>query len=54
MDVRITFLNGFLKEDVYRTQPQGFKDLENQGRVCKLKNSIYGLKASMKELEPQK
>ena len=44
MDVETVFLNGFLKEDLYMTQPQGFEDLENLGRVCKLKKSIYGLK----------
>ena len=26
MDVKITFLNGFLKEDVYVAQPKGFID----------------------------
>ncbi|CAI7851077.1 unnamed protein product [Closterium sp. NIES-53] len=31
-----------LREDVYMTQPPGYED--GTGRVCKLKNSIYGLK----------
>ena len=26
------------------TQPEGFVDQKNQGKVCKLKKSIYGLK----------
>ena len=44
MDVKTAFLNGFLKEDVYMTQPQGFEDPKNPRKVCKLKRSIYGLK----------
>ncbi len=44
MDVKTAFLNGNLSEDVYMTQPQGFVDPENAGKVCKLLKSIYGLK----------
>ena len=44
MDVKTAFLNGMLLEDVYMTQPEGFVDLENAGKVCKLQRSIYGLK----------
>ena len=43
MDVKTTFLNGNLNEDVYMTQPEGF--ISGHGRkVCKLQRSIYGLK----------
>ncbi|CAI7811331.1 unnamed protein product [Closterium sp. NIES-53] len=42
MDISTAFLNGILEEDVYMTQPPGYKD--GTGRVCKLKRSIYGLK----------
>ena len=44
MDVKTTFLNGNLLEDVYMKQPEGFVDPLNSNRVCKLQRSIYGLK----------
>jgi hypothetical protein len=44
MDVKISFLNGNLTEDVYITQPEGFIDPKHAGKICKLQKSIYGLK----------
>ena len=44
MDVKTTFLNGNLEEDVYMIQPEGFVDPNNAGKICKLQKSIYGLK----------
>ena len=44
MDVKTTFLNGNLLEDVYMTQPEGFFDHKYPNRVCKCQRSIYGLK----------
>ena len=44
MDVKTAFLNGYLDEDVYMNQPEGFIDPLNSNKVCKLKRSIYGLK----------
>ena len=43
MDVKTTFLNGFLKEELYVMQPKGFVDLKGANKVCKLQRSIYGL-----------
>ncbi|GJT96977.1 retrotransposon protein, putative, ty1-copia subclass [Tanacetum coccineum] len=44
MDVKTTFLNGHLSEDVYMVQPKRFMDLKHPNKVCKLQRSIYGLK----------
>ena len=43
-DVKTTFLNGNLKEEVYMTQPEGFVSSVRANQVCKLKKSIYELK----------
>ena len=43
MDVKTTFLNGFLKEELYMMQPKGFFDPKGANKVCKLQRSIYGL-----------
>jgi transposase InsO family protein len=44
MDVKSTFLNGELEEEVYIEQPEGFQLSENTYYVCKLKKALYGLK----------
>ena len=44
MDVKTTFLNGFLKEDVYVAQPKGFIDPHYLDRVLYLQKDLYGLK----------
>jgi hypothetical protein len=44
MDVKSTFLNGELEEEVYIEQPEGFQLSENADYVCKLKKALYGLK----------
>jgi hypothetical protein len=43
MDVKTAFLNGFLKEELYMMQPEGFVDPKDANKVCKLQQSIYGL-----------
>ena len=43
MDVKSAFLNGFLKEELYMMQPEGFVDPKGANKVCKLQRSIYGL-----------
>ena len=44
MDVKTAFLNGKLDEVIYMDQPEGFKVSGQEGKVCKLNRSIYGLK----------
>ena len=46
MDAKTAFLNGDLKEEVYMRQPEGFVEKGQQHLVCKLRQSIYGLKQS--------
>ena len=44
MDLRTTFLNRVIEEEVYSEQPQGFESDDQKNHVCKLKNALYGLK----------
>ncbi|MCO5589308.1 hypothetical protein L7F22_043274 [Adiantum nelumboides] len=44
MDVKLVFLNGRLKEEVYVEQPPGFLVLGYEDKVCKLKKALYGFK----------
>eukprot|EP00253_Pinus_taeda_P033042 PITA_33042 len=44
MDVKLAFMNGELKEEVYMEQPEGFDLTEGKDLVCKLKKELYGLK----------
>ena len=47
MDIKGTYLNVNLKEEVFMCQPEGFKDGSNQ--VCHLVKTIYGLKQARQE-----
>ncbi|GJR93366.1 retrovirus-related pol polyprotein from transposon TNT 1-94 [Tanacetum coccineum] len=42
IDVKTTFLNGNLREEVYVSQPDGFVDPDNPNHVYKLKKALYG------------
>jgi hypothetical protein len=41
MDVKTTFLNGDLHEEVYMDQLEGFVLFGNEKKVCKLVKSLY-------------
>jgi hypothetical protein len=43
MDVKAAFLNGFIEEEVYIEQPQGFEVSERESHVCLLRKALYGL-----------
>lgn len=49
MDVKTTFLNGDLHEDVYMCQPEGFVVKGKEHMKCRLKKSIYGLRQASRE-----
>ena len=36
MDVKTTFFNGLIKEELYMMQPEGFVNPKNANKMCKL------------------
>jgi hypothetical protein len=44
MDVKTTFLNGIIKEEVYIEQPQGFEVEDRKTHICRLKKALNRLK----------
>jgi hypothetical protein len=44
MDVKTTFLNDVIEQEVYIEQPQEFKVEDRKTYVCRLKKALYGLK----------
>jgi hypothetical protein len=49
MNVKTTFFNGELEEEIYMTQPDGFVVKGKEDKVCKLVKSLYGLKQAPKQ-----
>ena len=48
MDVKTTFLNVSLEEDIYMQQPEGFLARGQEHMACKLQRSIYELKQAFR------
>ena len=44
LDVKSTFLNGILLEEIYVQQPEGFEVTGHEHKVYKLQKALYGLK----------
>ena len=49
MDVKITFLNGDLEEEIYMDQPESFVEPGQESKVCKLTKFLYSLKQAPKQ-----
>ncbi|KAJ9536248.1 hypothetical protein OSB04_un000581 [Centaurea solstitialis] len=49
MDVKTAFLNGYLNEEIYMEQPEGFVMHGQENKVCRLVKSLYGLKQAPKQ-----
>ena len=50
MDVKATFLNGELEEEVYIEHPKGFPLTKEKDMVCRLNKYLYGLKKEPRTL----
>ncbi|GKF86401.1 gag-pol polyprotein, partial [Tanacetum coccineum] len=50
MDVKMAFLNGPLKEEVYVAQPDRFIDPDHPNKVYRLRKALYGWKTSSESL----
>ena len=48
MNVKTTFLNGDLEEEIYMLQHEGCITPGQENKVCKLRKSLYGLKQAPK------
>ena len=44
LDVKSAFLNGYLQEEIFVEQPEGFQVKGQEEKVYKLKKALYGLK----------
>ena len=49
MNVKSAFLNGYINEEVFVSQPPGFEDYKNPEHVYKLKKALYGLKQAPRQ-----
>ncbi|KAL0401969.1 UNVERIFIED_CONTAM: Retrovirus-related Pol polyprotein from transposon TNT 1-94 [Sesamum latifolium] len=48
MDVKTVFLNGFVEEEIFMDQPEGFTAVGEEQIVCRLQRSIYDLKQAFR------
>ena len=50
-DIKKTFLNGVVEEEVYVEQPLGIETHDIQTHVCKLKKALYSTYSYMRNLK---
>jgi len=43
MDVKISFLNGMVEEEVYIEKLKGFETFDRETHVCRLRRALYGI-----------
>jgi len=48
INVKTTFLNGIIEEEVYIEQPRGFEVKGKESHVYGLKKALYGLKQALR------
>nr|GEY03073.1 integrase, catalytic region, zinc finger, CCHC-type, peptidase aspartic, catalytic [Tanacetum cinerariifolium] len=48
IDVKMAFLNGSLKEEVYVAQPDGFINPDHPEKVYRVRKALYGLKQALR------
>ena len=49
MDIKLAYLNAPIVEDIYMSQPKGFKEVGRENLVAKLNKGLYGLKQAGRE-----
>lgn len=49
IDVKTTFLHGFIEETIYMQQPEGYVHEDSKDMVCELNKALYGLKHSLRQ-----
>ncbi|KAE8666786.1 hypothetical protein F3Y22_tig00112491pilonHSYRG00280 [Hibiscus syriacus] len=54
MDVKTAFLNGDLDEEIYMEQPLDFEAPGMEGKVCRLKKSLYGRNSNIESINKVK
>ena len=50
-DIKTTFLNGVIKEEVYVEKPLGVETHDMKTHVCKLKTTLYSTYSYMRNLK---
>ncbi len=49
MDIKSTYLNGMISEDIYMCQPKGYEEKGSEMKIAKLKKGLYRLKQAGRE-----